>query len=102
MLELFIEDQLVDPSQARMSREEQRRRILFELEGPIIPVDQPESPTRPSRAESRATQLEARMNALQRRMAGEKDPGKRLAIKDQLMILGRQIREEQDAQPAGS
>ena len=36
MLELFIEDHLVDPGTAGVSREEQRRRILFELEGPIV------------------------------------------------------------------
>ena len=96
-LELFIEDHLVDPAQAGVSREEQRRRILFELEAPIVPADEPRATVRASREKSRAAQLQARMTALRRRMAAEQDPGKRLEIKDQLVLLGRQARAEQDA-----
>lgn len=98
MLELFIEDHLLDPSQAGVSREEQRRRILFELEAPVVPSDQPESSVRPSRAQSRAQQLQRRMDAVRKQMASEKDPAKRLALKDQLIVIGKQIREEQEAQ----
>ncbi len=98
MLELFIEDHLIDPAQAGVGREEQRRRILFELEGPVVPSDEPTSSRKPSRAQSRATQLQARMTAIRKQMSNEADPQKRLALKDQLMLLGKQVREEQEAQ----
>lgn len=94
---------MIDPAQAGVSREEQRRRILFELEAPIVPGDEPRSPTsdrKPTRAQSRVEQLERRMGTLRKRMAQEPDPAKRLAIRDELTILGKQIREAQAAAPA--
>lgn len=93
VLEWFIEHHTLSPEVARRTVEDQRRRILFELEAPIPPPAPTKSSTRPRRPVSQVDKLQNRINALRRQMAVEGDPGRRMAIKDQLVDLGKQLKQ---------
>jgi hypothetical protein len=92
VLELFIEHHTLPVDLARQTIEEQRRRILFELESPL-PSASPESPTRAAGPVSEADRLRQRLAALQKQMSVERSGERRLAIRDQTIDLARRIRD---------
>lgn len=94
--ELLIEDTLADPALAGMSREEQRRRILFELEAPILPSGPSGSSTQPAEPKPRKTVAQARYEQLQAQIRAEKDLAKRLELTQQLRALADMMRDEPD------
>ena len=93
VLEWFIEHHTLPPDVARQTIEEQRRRILFELDAPLTPSQPHRSSTRPAGATTETERLHRRMTALRRQMSTESTPEARLRIRDELTLLGQRARE---------
>lgn len=88
----MIEDAMLDPADAGVTREEQRRRILFALDAPF---PAPKSPTRPSQPAEVLSPRMRRVAALRRRMWDERVGfEERFALREEIDTLMEAERQE--------
>lgn len=94
----MIADGIGDPGSVGVSREEQRRRILFALEAPLPPPSaKPDGKPAPS-----LTARQRRIVALQKAIPGVSDPARRMDLTDELRELSRLERAENPPPPPHS
>ena len=87
----MIEDGLLDPIQAHCSKEEQRRRILLELESPIVHAPSAKHEI-PDGMDPKLYAVEKRAEMMRRRNFYEKNPERKATVNDRIGTMLRDAR----------